>query len=212
MRSICPRSSTPPVGFAGELMMISFGRGGHSARLADVPGDRLAQLRQARRRAVMRGARVERALGRLLDVLRRVEVRLADLEVHDLLALPFQRTGAREHLERRFRSQPSHPFRDVHGAHYSVVDFVEVGAGEFLMGDADGAPCERPAHHVRVDAFAIAVTPVTNAAYARYLAAARAAPPAFWGREGYGDSEQPVVGVSWDEACAFAAWADARLP
>ena len=92
------------------------------------------------------------------------------------------------------------------------MDFVGVGAGEFLMGDADGAPCERPVHRVRVDAFAIAVTPVTNVAYARYLAATGAAPPAFWGREGFDDPEQPVVGVSWDEACAFAAWADARLP
>jgi sulfatase modifying factor 1 len=92
------------------------------------------------------------------------------------------------------------------------VDFVEVAAGEFLMGDAHGAPCERPVHRVRLDAFAIAVTPVTNAVYARYLAATGAPPPAFWRRAGFDDPEQPVVGVSWDDARAFAAWAGVRLP
>jgi formylglycine-generating enzyme required for sulfatase activity len=92
------------------------------------------------------------------------------------------------------------------------VDFVKIAAGEFLMGDAHGAPCERPVHRVRLDAFLIAVTPATNAEYARYLAATGALPPAFWGREGFDDPAQPVVGVSWPEAAAFAAWADARLP
>src|SRR5262249_4378934 len=33
------------------------------------------------------------------EVLGRVEVRLADLEVHDLLALPLERAGAREHIK-----------------------------------------------------------------------------------------------------------------
>jgi formylglycine-generating enzyme required for sulfatase activity len=92
------------------------------------------------------------------------------------------------------------------------VDFVKIPAGEFLMGDAAGAPSERPVHRVRLHAFLIAAAPVTNAEYARYLAATGAPPPAFWGHAGFDDPEQPAVGVSWDEAIAFAAWAGARLP
>jgi formylglycine-generating enzyme required for sulfatase activity len=92
------------------------------------------------------------------------------------------------------------------------VDFVVVPAGPFLMGDSAGPPAARPVHEVWVEAFAIAATPVTNAAYARFLAATEAPAPAFWARPGFDDPEQPVVGVGWDEASAYAAWSGARLP
>jgi formylglycine-generating enzyme required for sulfatase activity len=92
------------------------------------------------------------------------------------------------------------------------VDFVEVAAGAFLMGTLDGLPAERPVHEVWIDAFAIATTPVTNADFAAFLAATGAAPPAFWKRPGFDDPDQPVVGVAWHDAVAYATWAGARLP
>ena len=90
--------------------------------------------------------------------------------------------------------------------------FVTVPAGEFTMGWDGGHPAERPVHVVWVDAFSIATTPVTNAEWAAWLAATDAPPPAFWGAAGFDAPEQPVVGLSWDEAVAFAAWSNARLP
>jgi formylglycine-generating enzyme required for sulfatase activity len=92
------------------------------------------------------------------------------------------------------------------------VDFVEIAAGPFTMGRVGGHPNERPVHAVWVDAFRIATAPATNAAWAAWLAASGAPPPAFWGAPGFEAPDQPVVGVAWEEAVAFAAWCSARLP
>lgn len=92
------------------------------------------------------------------------------------------------------------------------MDFVSVPAGAFVMGWEDGLPSERPPHTVWLDTFLLARTPATNADYAPYLEATGASPPAFWGKSGFERPSQPVVGLSWDEATAFAAWMDARLP
>jgi formylglycine-generating enzyme required for sulfatase activity len=92
------------------------------------------------------------------------------------------------------------------------VDFVRVAAGAFLMGSLDGSPAERPVHEVWVDAFLIAPTPVTNAEYAVFLRVRGTPAPAFWGKPGFVDEAQPVVGVAWEEADAYARWAGARLP
>ncbi|MFL5197990.1 MAG: formylglycine-generating enzyme family protein [Microvirga sp.] len=100
----------------------------------------------------------------------------------------------------------------VESEDYSLVIFVEVAAGPFTMGWTRGHPAERPPHVVWLEAFAIATIPVTNAEWAAWLAATGAPPPAFWGAKGFDAPEQPVVGVAWDDAVAFATWSGARLP
>jgi formylglycine-generating enzyme required for sulfatase activity len=85
-----------------------------------------------------------------------------------------------------------------------------VPGGTFLMGSSDGLPDEAPPHAVTVRAFRLARTPVTNAEYARFLAARRAPAPPFWSNPAYADPEQPVVAVTWMDAVAYADWLSAR--
>src|SRR5437870_6150262 len=92
------------------------------------------------------------------------------------------------------------------------VHFVTIPAGTFTMGWGRGVPAERPPHAVWIDAFEIAVTPATNADYARYQDAVGAPARPFAQHAGVDDPEHAVEGVAWDEATDFAAWRHARLP
>jgi formylglycine-generating enzyme len=98
------------------------------------------------------------------------------------------------------------------------MELVEIPAGWFWMGWHEGLPGEGPRHRVRLDAFAIARGPVTNAEFARFLAATGAPPPPWWTDPRFSAPEQPVVGVNWFEAVRFCEWLTAdtghrhRLP
>jgi iron(II)-dependent oxidoreductase len=83
---------------------------------------------------------------------------------------------------------------------------------------------ERPRHTVELQSFEIDRTPVSNAAYIRFMAETGAEPPLYWERDGQGwarkamgrrdpvEPAHPVLHVSWHEADAFASWAGKRLP
>ena len=71
----------------------------------EVLGGRLAQLRDPRGRAVVRLARPQRLGCDVTDVERRREVRLADLEVDDVVTLALERLRSREDAERRLGAE-----------------------------------------------------------------------------------------------------------
>ena len=116
-----------------------------------------------------------------------------------------------------------------------------IPAGEFVMGGVDPSfPDQRPLHRVRLPAFWLDATPVTNAQFAQFVEATdyqttaqrrgwssvfdpasktwRRVANASWRRPLGPDSSivgrerQPVVQVSWLDASAYAAWAGKRLP
>lgn len=123
------------------------------------------------------------------------------------------------------------------------LELVEVPAGPCTLGaPADGFAYdnERPRHERHVAAFRIGRAPVTNGAFAEFVAGGGYRRPEWWSREAWAwkeeydierpagwtadgrerrmdrceplDPRKPVVHVSWFEADAFARAHGARLP
>jgi len=92
------------------------------------------------------------------------------------------------------------------------LQFVAIPGGEVTIGCATGHPNERPIRVVLAP-FSLSRYPVTNAQYQRFLSANPSVPlPRYWTDAGLNGAEQPVVGVSWEEAVIFCEWVGARLP
>jgi formylglycine-generating enzyme required for sulfatase activity len=97
------------------------------------------------------------------------------------------------------------------------VELVLVPGGSFVMGSPAGEEGrydhEDPQHEVELASFWLAKAPVTNAQYGEYLKANPAVKePEYWGDQSYNQPQQPVVGVSWEEARAYCEWAGLKLP
>jgi iron(II)-dependent oxidoreductase len=121
---------------------------------------------------------------------------------------------------------------------------VEVPGGEFVLGATRDEPFvfdnEKWAHPVRLEPFAIARAPVTQAQFAAFVAEGGYRRDEFWSEAGrrwrrdvgaerpvyWGPEEtrrdfdrwvplephRPVINVCWHEAEAYARWAGRRLP
>ena len=65
---------------------------------------------------------------------------------------------------------------------------------------------------IKVDAFYIDKYPITNNQYKKFMEETSYNEPAFWKDKRFNNTNQPVVGVSWHDAVAYARWAGKRLP
>ena len=112
------------------------------------------------------------------------------------------------------------------GQFFSVVpvEMIYIPAGPFLMGTPDSYTAshssdEHPQHSVYLSAYSIGKYEVTRGEYRAFLTATGRAAPQYWAEtqtwttETFTQTENhPVVGVTYDDAEAYCAWAGGRLP
>ncbi len=121
----------------------------------------------------------------------------------------------------------------AHGAGPVPADMVLVAAGEFLMGSSAeeiqalkkefgkrdlykdySFDAETPKRKVKLRAYYIDVTEVTNKQYLAFVSATKYPAPFYWTGGNYpaGRGDSPVLYVSKKDAEAYAAWMHKRLP
>ncbi len=94
---------------------------------------------------------------------------------------------------------------------------VIVPGGEYTIGlDSESNADYSPAHSVVVDSFYIDIHEVTNSQYYEFCMATDRKLPEFWGVAKYRSSLEypdcPVIGVSKNDAAAYAEYIGCRLP
>jgi formylglycine-generating enzyme required for sulfatase activity len=96
------------------------------------------------------------------------------------------------------------------------ADMLLVPAGPFTMGaDSGGEEDEHPAHTVTLPAFWLDKIEVSNAKWDECVAAGACRPKSESVRAQHPDfngPNQPVSGISWDDARGYCAWRGKRLP
>jgi formylglycine-generating enzyme required for sulfatase activity len=85
-----------------------------------------------------------------------------------------------------------------------VSDLIEIPAGAFLMGQADGRDEEKPVHRVTVSPFRMCRYPVTNGHWEAFRKATGRA------RLEYAHETAPAASVNWFDAAAYCHWLSAQ--
>jgi len=65
---------------------------------------------------------------------------------------------------------------------------------------------EKSMHWVRLSPYWLGETPVTNGQYAIFLEKRGSREPDYWRDSRFSGAQQPVVGVSWDDAMEYCRW------
>ncbi|MDP7639439.1 MAG: bifunctional serine/threonine-protein kinase/formylglycine-generating enzyme family protein [Candidatus Hydrogenedentes bacterium] len=97
------------------------------------------------------------------------------------------------------------------GAEISTKGMVYFGGGCFLMGSNEVRE-EAPEFEASAAPFYMDKTPVTVEQYKAFLEATNHEEPKSWRDPELNGMRQPITGVTWDDAKAYAAWAGKRLP
>ena len=95
-------------------------------------------------------------------------------------------------------------------------EMILIPAGKFKMGSSQaGLEEEHPEHIVHLRSYYIDPYEVTNIQYKDFVDATGHRDPSHWRSRTFPDAQKahhPVVGVSWEDARAYAEWSGKRLP
>lgn len=91
---------------------------------------------------------------------------------------------------------------------------VRIIGKQFVMGSNEGDNDARPAHTVSIKSFYLDIYEVTCEDYKRFLDKTGRPAPVTWTNGSYppGTAKHPVIGVTWDDAEAYARFVGKRLP
>lgn len=111
--------------------------------------------------------------------------------------------------------KPEHPIQSE-AQDIDVEEMVLIPAGEVTIGVNEKTDLtsgnEVDSQIIYVNAFYIDKYEVTNRQYAKFLSETGHRKPKFWDNPTLNASDQPVVGVNWEDAETYAKWAGKRLP
>jgi len=140
----------------------------------------------------------------------------------EIKSLPIKRTalsGYGEPVSQTFIGKDGAPMVLIPAGEFEMgTDVAEIPelvkwAKQFYSGiDESWFAHETPRHTVYLDAFYIDRYEVTNAQYKKFVDATGHPAPYYWNDANYNAPDQPVVGVTWYDAMAYAQWVGKRLP
>ena len=87
-----------------------------------------------------------------------------------------------------------------------MAKFTVIPNGYFFMGSTEGQADEQPVHRVWVEAFEMAIYPVTRHDYYNFIKATGRNTPREWNNPVFDGPDLPVVGISWNDAVVYCLW------
>jgi|TARA_B100000959_G_scaffold275353_1_gene328603 formylglycine-generating enzyme required for sulfatase activity len=84
--------------------------------------------------------------------------------------------------------------------------------GEMISWEKNGSEMVLIPSQITTSSFYMDKYEVTNAQYEKFMKATGSREPEYWQNDHFNRPNQPVIGVDWNDAMAYAEWAGKRLP